>query len=65
MKITIVPRPLGQGRVAVSTLNEADEPVEMAFVGSWKQALKERNRRCMRWSGEADIVLAEAMPIQF
>ena len=65
MKIRIVPRSLGHGRVAVSTLDENHEPIEPAFVGSWRQALVERNRRCERWSETATEVIGEPMPIQF
>jgi len=69
MTIHITARPLGHGRVAVSTLEVLapgkERPLEHAFTGPWHSALFERNRRCEEWAEVADEIIGDKMPVMF
>ena len=65
MKIRITTRALGHNRVAIMTYNGNGQPMEWVFVGPWSQALRERNRRCAKWSQSASSVEAEGMPVHW
>lgn len=60
--VTVMTRVIKR-KVCVLSLDHEGVPLDTVYVGTWQDALKERNRRLEAWSGKADKVTATPMPV--